>query len=71
MTDLWLMLLGPALIAGACAFAFLFAYFFNGCRHDWSEWQQEVTEHAYVQHKECIKCKYVFTTQLRKMEKKS
>jgi hypothetical protein len=67
INDLWLILIGPVLIAGVYAFAWLVDHFFGDCRHEWSDWQSEVTEHAYVQHKECIKCKYVFTTQLRKM----
>ena len=65
--DLWLILIGPALIAGAVGFVWLIDHFFGDCRHEWSEWQHEVTDHAYVQHKECIKCKYIFTSQLRKM----
>ena len=65
--DLWLILIGPVLIAGAYAFAFLFDHFFGGCRHKWDSWDSETTEYAYVQHRKCVKCGYVETTQFRKM----
>lgn len=67
INDLWLILIGPILMAGTAGFVWLLDHFFGDCRHEWNDWQQEVTEHAYVQHKECLKCKYVFTTQLRKI----
>ena len=65
--DLFLIFIGPVLVCAAVGVAWLIERYWGECRHEWSEWQSELTDHAYVQHKECIKCKYVFTYQLRKM----
>jgi len=69
VNDLWLMLIGPVLFAGVAGFVWLIDHFFGDCRHDWDDWTSETTEHAYVQHRRCIKCKYLETTQFRKMGK--
>ena len=67
MNDLWLMLLGPVLIAGIAGFVWLFDHFFGDCQHDFSEWCSYPDEHAYVQQKQCKKCQFVFTYQERKI----
>ena len=66
--DLWLILIGPAFIAGAVGFVWLIDHFFGDCRHEWSEWQHFTTDYAYVQHRECTKCKFIFTEQLQKLQ---
>ena len=38
------------------------------CEHEWSEWQHFTTDYAYVQHRECTKCKFIFTEQLQKLQ---
>lgn len=67
MNDLWLMLIGPVLFAGVAGFVWLFDHFFGDCRHDFDEWEPCSTEHAYVQQKQCKKCKFIFTYQERKL----
>ena len=67
--DLWLMLLGPVLIAGIAGLVWLFDRFFGDCQHKWDGWQPDVEEYAYVQHRKCVKCGFIQTHQLRKMYK--
>lgn len=67
MNDLWLILIGPILLAGTAGFVWLLDYFFGDCYHKWDKWTSESTEFAYVQHRACLKCGYLETTQYRKM----
>ena len=67
VNDLWLMLIGPVLIAGVAGFVWLLDHFFGDCRHKWDNWTAETTEHAYVQHRKCIKCGYLQTEQFKKV----
>ena len=39
----------------------------SDCNHEYDEWQHWVTDHAYVQQKQCKKCKFIFTYQERKI----
>jgi hypothetical protein len=65
--DLWLILIGPALITGVYGFAWLVDRFWGDCQHKWDDWTAEVTEYAYVQHRKCVKCGYIQTEQFKKL----
>ena len=67
MNDMLLFLTGPVLVICAVAIAAVFEYFRNECRHDYDEWQPCSNEHAYVQQKQCKKCKFIYTYQERKI----
>ena len=68
MNDLWLILIGPVLIAGVYAFAFLFDHFFGDCRHDWGMWEtiEPKNESVYIQQRFCRKCNMRDITQIKK-----
>ena len=67
MNDMLLFLTGPVLVICAVAIAAIFEYFRNECRHDYDEWYLFSNEHAYVQHRQCKKCKFIYTYQERKI----
>jgi len=67
MSDMFLFLTGPVLVICAVAVAAIWEHFRSECRHEYSDWHNFTTEHAYVQQKQCIKCQYVFTYQERKL----
>ena len=68
VNDLWLMLLGPVLIAGIAGFVWLFDHFFGDCQHKWGTWEREKdTEFAVVQSRVCRKCYLHQVHQVRKM----
>jgi len=72
VNDLWLMLLGPVLIAGVCGFVWLFDRFFGDCQHKWGIWEREPdTDFAMVQSRVCKKCQMHQIHQARKMGKGS
>ena len=65
--DLWLMLFGPALTAGAVGLVWLIDRFFGDCRHNWGTWEREKdTEFCRVQSRTCKKCGYNQVEQTRK-----
>jgi len=68
MNDVWLVILGPALIASACGFAFLSAYFFGDCRHDFGMWEtiEPKNEAVYIQQRFCKKCNMRQINQIKK-----
>lgn len=37
------------------------------CQHEYGDWTQQETEHAYVQMRICCKCNYAYVHQFRKM----
>ena len=69
MDDMMLVFGVPFAIFCAVAVIKVFEELIVDCRHDYDEWQSWTTEHAYVQQKQCKKCKYIFTYQERKMTK--
>ena len=68
MNDLWLILIGPVLIAGAYAFAFLFDHFFGDCRHAFGMWEtiEPKNESVYIQQRFCKKCNIRQLNQVKK-----
>lgn len=42
----------------------------DDCMHEYGDWVQQETEHAYVQMRLCSKCNYAFVHQFRKMGEK-
>jgi len=67
MNDLFLVVFLPIVVVLLCAIYAAIDKHVDGCWHDYDEWQSWTTEHAYVQQKQCKKCKYIFTYQERKM----
>ena len=39
----------------------------DDCKHEYSDWYPYITEHAYVQQKQCKKCQFIYTYQERKI----
>ena len=68
MNDLWLILIGPVLIAGVYAFAFLFDHFFGDCRHAFGMWEtiEPKNESVYIQQRFCRKRNMRDITQIKK-----
>ncbi len=67
MNDMFLFLMGPVLVICGVAVAAVFEYFRSECRHDYDDWEPFQSEHAYVQQKQCKKCKFIYTYQERKI----
>ena len=67
MNDMLLFLTGPVLVICAVAVVAIFEYFRTDCKHEYGDWQQWITDHAYVQQRECKKCKFIYTYQERKI----
>lgn len=67
MNDMFLVLGIPLAVFCAVVVVKVFEELIVDCRHEYDEWQSWTTEHAYVQQKQCKKCKYIYTHQLRKM----
>ena len=42
-------------------------YFTGSCVHKWGDWRDESTDEAYVQFRQCIKCKYTEREQWKKV----
>ena len=68
MNDLWLILIGPVVIAGVYAFAFLFDHFFGDCRHAFGMWEtiEPKNESVYIQQRFCKKCNIRHISQIKK-----
>ena len=76
MNDIFLVFTIPILVVLLGAIYKLLDSYFeskdsntSNCKHEYSEWNAFTTEYAYVQQKQCNKCKYVYTYQLRKITK--
>jgi hypothetical protein len=67
MNDMLLVMLLPIVIVLLGAIYTVIDRRAEDCKHDYSDWHNFTTEHAYVQQKQCKKCQYVFTYQERKM----
>jgi hypothetical protein len=67
MNDVLLFLTGPVLVLVAVVAAKIIEHHTTECRHDYDDWEPCSTEHAYVQQKQCKKCKFIYTYQERKI----
>jgi len=67
MDDLLLVALIPTIVILIWVVCLMYEHYSVDCRHDYDEWQPWSTEHAYVQQKQCKKCKFIYTYQERKM----
>jgi hypothetical protein len=68
MNELWLVLVGPILIAGIYGFAWLVEHYFGECRHDFGMWEtiEPKNESVYIQQRFCKKCNMRQINQIRK-----
>lgn len=68
MNDLWLILIGPTLIAGIYGFAWLVDRYWGDCQHKWGPWVviDPKNEAVYIQQRFCRKCNMRQINQIRK-----
>ena len=67
MNDLLLVALLPAIIILVWVGCLIYEHYSTDCRHDYDDWEPFQSEHAYVQQKQCKKCKFIYTYQERKI----
>lgn len=66
MFDLFLFF-SVLIVVGAMIAANIYYKTKTECKHDYGNWVQQETEHAYVQMRVCSKCNYAYVHQFRKM----
>jgi len=67
MDDLLLVASIPTIVILVWVVCLMYEHYSVDCQHDYSDWHNFTTEHAYVQQKQCKKCQYLFTYQERKL----
>ena len=67
MNDMFLVVFLPIVIVLLGAIFTVIERRVSDCNHEYDEWQHWVTDHAYVQQKQCKKCKFICTYQERKI----
>ncbi len=67
MDDLLLIASIPTIVILIWVGCLIYEHYSTDCRHDYDEWYFFSHEHAYVQQKQCKKCKFVYIYQERKL----
>ena len=65
--DILLVALAPILVILGWMFFLIYEHYSTDCRHEYGDWESFSDEHAYIQQKQCKKCKFIYTYQERKM----